>query len=1233
MTTGLDQLKHIVVLMMSSRSFDHMLGAMMAQNPAINGLTGNESNPDTTGAQIQVSPQAQFQGQLSPAPDHHFPGVDLQIFGGQQGSNRQPNMQGFIQSYFQQTNSVNRSHNVMKYFTPNQLPVLTTLANNFAVFNSWFSSVPGPTICNRAFAHYGTSFGQVGTDVFHAKGPYKSIYERIVAVNRAAKIYYYDQLSGTVGTASLLNSHPQLFATFNEFLSDCKSGNLPDYCFIEPNYNDHQSDAGVELASDQHPDHNVQQGEIFMSYVYNAILDNPDLWRSTALLIVYDEHGGIFDHVIPPACTSDGFTATSRDTGTGQPFAFDRLGVRVPAVLISPWVAAGTVIDGRTFEHASIPSTVTTFFIGSYDQRSPREKAADTFLDVLSDTMRPDSSIPYFNFRGAAAQPPRLRGDYNPVDIMVPDPGSADPNRAISDLLESQIRHLHELEKNLPPDQQTKVDINSIKTEAEAGSYINEVTSRLRRGVSVELSERTIAGFRSDTPEGTDLLGINRDVEALCSVLAAKDVQPPISIGLFGDWGSGKTFFMRQMENEFRYIETGARKAKGRTLYCSKIVQLWFNAWHYIDANLWASLVSHIFEELAEFVSPQKDDSQARAILLRELETSKELRADAEREKQKADRQKRETEDALKALASRRAETEAKLADLRLPDLRKLLEGDPDLKAEMEESLRSLGFSTTLENLENLEATFKEAHSLAGRFRTALLSMWEAKNRGTRFVLILLLLLGFPALSWILKSWLPPRWSLTRVGIAWGEMSILAASLTASITKYLRLGSGILTKLDSARQRVNKLLQEKKLEKSAEELRLEKDLNEIKAKEAGASQQFSEAQAKVREIEERIKDIDEGRSLSKFLLERVRTDDYRKHLGIVSSIRRDFETLDRLLRQGLAHGHVGEIEPIERIILYIDDLDRCPEDKVVEVLQAIHLLLFFPLFVVVVGVDPRWLLHSLRQHSRAFQGMSEGTEDFSIMERAHWQSTPLNYLEKIFQIPFAIQPMARDGFSRLVDNLTELQIYAKPVEVGNVAPQLPNREPLPPPPNRDATLPADRAPQHTEEIASEPKPDSGRTFDPNPRQLQMEQFERTFIQKLYPLIPSPRAAKRFVNVYRLLRTSVSDQDLAGFLGSDGQGEYQALQLLLAIQIGYPEQAIQIIEELVRRKPTEPWWSFVDGLMKKTHGRPEGEAQRWRELLDQLWPMKEDLLAGARCDDFIKWAPRVARYSFQSVRPL
>jgi phospholipase C len=398
---GIKNLKHVVVLMMENRSFDHMLGALHTQYPAIDGLVGNETNPDSTNVPVTVAPKAQYQSQLDPDPDHHFPAADLQIFGGvttAQNPNRTPNMQGFVKSYFNQQNNIAHSHEIMYYFTPQMLPCLTGLATEYAVFNRWFSSIPGPTLCNRAFAHWGTSFGQVSMDVFYWNKQYKSIYERLVAAGCTTRLYYYDESSSSLEVVNLLQNQPSLFGTFQDFLTACSKNQLPQYSFIEPNYTDHDAPdgSGELIACDQHPDHDVRAGEQFIATVYNAIRNNPNLWPNTAILVVYDEHGGTFDHVPPPSCTPDGFVAQPSATGTPDAFHFDRFGVRVPAILISPWIPRGTVIN-EVFEHASIPATVTDYFIGQYDERSPREKVAGTFLGHLNlPAQRADSDCPVF---------------------------------------------------------------------------------------------------------------------------------------------------------------------------------------------------------------------------------------------------------------------------------------------------------------------------------------------------------------------------------------------------------------------------------------------------------------------------------------------------------------------------------------------------------------------------------------------------------------------------------------------------------------------------------------------------------------------------------------------------------------------------------------------------------------------------------------------------------------------
>ena len=394
--------------MLENRSFDHMLGGLKKKDPRINGLTGNESNPDAQGNKVKVSDTADYRGQLGHDPDHHFPGVDVQIYGGAAfAPDRVPNMEGFIKSYSTQGTSAKESRAIMNYFSPEKIPVLTTLATEYALFNGWFASIPGPTICNRAFAHYGTSFGNVDMNMFlvsdadRAKIP--SIYQRMKAGGHSAKLYYFDEPSSTMEIVNLIKDQ-SFFATFDQFLADCKSGNLPEYSLIEPNYSDHPGPGGGQiLANDQHPDHHVLAGDNFIGQVYNQIRSIPDLWQSTALLIVYDEHGGLYDHVVPPSCTPDGFKATDAATNVpGLTFEFDRLGIRVPAILISPWIPRGTIVPGpedaanqRIFEHASIPATVTKHFLGE-DIGTAREQNAQTFLDLLGDTLRPDNQCVFF---------------------------------------------------------------------------------------------------------------------------------------------------------------------------------------------------------------------------------------------------------------------------------------------------------------------------------------------------------------------------------------------------------------------------------------------------------------------------------------------------------------------------------------------------------------------------------------------------------------------------------------------------------------------------------------------------------------------------------------------------------------------------------------------------------------------------------------------------------------------
>jgi hypothetical protein len=337
---------------------------------------------------------------------------------------------------------------------------------------------------------------------------------------------------------------------------------------------------------------------------------------------------------------------------------------------------------------------------------------------------------------------------------------------------------------------------------------------------------------------------------------------------------------------------------------------------------------------------------------------------------------------------------------------------------------------------------------------------------------------------------------------------------------------------------------------------------------------------------------------------------------------------------------------IQRIILYIDDLDRCPEKTVFEVLQAVHLLLAFPLFVVVVGVDPRWLLHSLEQHSVALQAPN-AADGAQTGEDSNWESTPLNYLEKIFQIPYTLLPISEAGFGSMVNRLAKSSDDGKSpapgpnvtrVESVKTADQ-PSPAPLP---NAEvASETAGRSPKATayKTSSADMQPENealtlqSETIDRNPSHLRIEEQERNFMKLLHAFIPSPRAGKRFVNIYRLLRASVEDKERADFVGDTTGGDYQAALLLLAILTGFPSQATELFRALVKEQPKDSWWTFVESFRARTvpdSGAADSMHADWIALYGYIDAVKANM-KDRSCTIFADWAIRVARYSFQSGR--
>ena len=546
------------------------------------------------------------------------------------------------------------------------------------------------------------------------------------------------------------------------------------------------------------------------------------------------------------------------------------------------------------------------------------------------------------------------------------------------------------------------------------------------------------AGYRSDTLESEDRLDITPDVEAVCSVLAARDVKPPLALGLFGNWGTGKSFFMARMSEEIESLATLERGNPGRTPYCSNILQIRFNAWHYLDANLWASLVSVLFNRLLDaFADSKETPEQTRKRVVRELGKARGLFRQSRMELEQAKRERDQAQETLDQRAAEVRSGKASLGELK-NDLVTLLADNPSVKKDLDKVATQLGAPKLGESYEALKTQVEGIQTSTAKARKLLQMIFKPEGRRDRLILLFGALVG-PILIGLVVGYLTQQAGLLHelnrlAGLASGILSSVAVLLARALkgTRVLDSLQTVVNKVEQVRQqRLNALIQpeEEKLEKSTQAER------EAKTKLEGAK-------AHVESLEQDLEALSPTYQMESFVKERITSEDYKKQLGLISLIRRDFERLTDLLQtsdalearwyEGLRAAQEAKrkfkpkrrLLPFQRIILYIDDLDRCQADRVIEVLEAVHLLLAFPLFVVVVAVDPRWLRQCLESHYPDLLIMEDRDGEESLRQ----PSTPQDYLEKIFQIPFYLRPITESGYRGLIDGLVGTDIAVSPKE-------------------------------------------------------------------------------------------------------------------------------------------------------------------------------------------------------------
>lgn len=748
-----------------------------------------------------------------------------------------------------------------------------------------------------------------------------------------------------------------------------------------------------------------------------------------------------------------------------------------------------------------------------------------------------------------------------------------------------------------------------------------------------------------------DLLDFEPDVKVLAALIALKKMDPPMAIALFGKWGTGKSFFMHYLEQKINelsdfqgFLEPKREdKAEPSVLdsdkYCQGIAQIKFNAWSYVDSDLWAGLVSSIFEKLNEYITDSTKSEVAKLKVQEKLgERLKSYQKLRETEEQKTQR--------LKAL-QRRYEMAAQQLEQKLPleigqQLLELSSADERLI----QAHRALG-----EDAEAMGEYFKiEGYNLVSEYRYArrlLRNLSKLRN------LLPYLALAFAGALLLGMS----LWFFDELAAWWG-MGV--ATIPGPVTLA---GIWIWNKRKKVRVFVDQFNAsvEKSEDMKREVLKLRSEIEDAEAQQDVAKQRIAELDKEIEEINSTVAENLTEATIHDFIGERASHEDYKDHLGIVSVIRKDFETLSALFLESkeeetkkqdeanlarekklkedrkIIHEQFKEGKKLERIVLYIDDLDRCSDQKVLEVLQAVHLLMAFPLFIVVVGVDKRCVNNALNyknilQYFKAtgLNKVEQLKDEFDIEA-----ISPNEYLEKIFQIPFQVPEAQPDGVHRMIDHLFEGQVKEKP-EVASEQPTS-QEEVLPVEDVRteqadesfdfgdvekdneslDKAVALDEDDLEltdSERKKENPKADFPEEYEPQtPPDLEIYKDELEQIKKLSGLVgKTPRTVKRFVNLYRLLRAHSE-------LKHDSLSDREKLAILftLAINIGEHKEQAEKLFKAIESLSKEP---LSERLTLETYP----------EFVNVLTENRMEVVLDLTCAEVNERVPFVKRFSFGEV---
>jgi uncharacterized membrane protein (DUF485 family) len=629
-----------------------------------------------------------------------------------------------------------------------------------------------------------------------------------------------------------------------------------------------------------------------------------------------------------------------------------------------------------------------------------------------------------------------------------------------------------------------------------------------------------------------DQLEFEYDIEAIASVMSLKEINPPLAIGLFGNWGSGKSFLMEKIKDKIeRY--TSANDSR----YVKHVVPVMFNSWHYCDANLWASLITEIFESLKNFSKKQDKEDEIRKLSSVLKSTSF--------ERENIIQKKKELQLKVNQLEKDRQKKRDKLQDLLGLELLKRIFTDTKIREDLSE-LNNTHIEQILTDSETVQEYIDEVNDSKNKaiffFRELI------KLQGWRWKAVLSIAIIVFFVVYTLKIVFPDFWqSFTFQG------SVMTSIIVSGVSKIVMTIRPYSKTLKQALERLNSLKNTFDTRQVAESSELVEKKREFET----LRKRLEEIDIKIDLTKSEIKDILSGKRLADFIEQRSVDKNYTNQLGVISWIRKDFAMLDKLLREQhllSEEERKGVFNPqqvslqIDRIVLYIDDLDRCNEDVVLKVLEAIHLLLAFPLFVVIVGVDPRWLNNALNHKLGTL--MTGLEQDDEIDDNSRKAVTSYDYLEKIFQIPFAIKPITAIGREQLIEYLMVNELEQIDYE-GSQGENDSDSETLMVIPQAETSI-------FTNTSVQENRNGSDQQKDNAPIRLVFKVQELEFIKILSPIFgETPRSINRFINIYRIIKSHrsliVSDPEISM--------EYYPVLILLALVVGKPDITTQFFAEL------------------------------------------------------------------------